>query len=108
MKYHWKFAMLRLFIFTVCLFWSVFFSCREGIIEFPAKENTGTIYIASNPAGAYIYLEGIATGKITPDSLTDLIPGNYQVLLKLTGYKDTTIMANIEAGKSSYIVVVMK
>ena len=43
-------------------------------------------------------LEALQPGKVTPDSVTNLDEGSYNVTLSLTNYKDTTFSASVTAG----------
>lgn len=70
-------------------------------------DETGGILVQSTPAGAEIWLDGTNTGKTTPDSLVDLDEGSYQVTLSLSGYRDTTVTANVTAGFQSSIQVTL-
>ena len=60
-------------------------SCSESTINPPPVTETGSIYITSDPAGAQIFINGQDKGQVTPDSVTGLDPGNYNVTLKLSG-----------------------
>lgn len=64
----------------------------------PATPNTGSIFMTSSPSGAEIWVNNVDKGKVTPDSITGLNEGNYNVTLKLSGYKDTTISVSVTAG----------
>ncbi len=77
-------------------------SCREDIIEFPEDSNKGTIFLDSTPPGASIFLGDTFTGKITPNQLPDLDPGDYTVKLKLPGYADTAFVVNLVPGGNPY------
>lgn len=79
--------------------------CRENIVEFSETEKTAAIFVASTPSGADIYLDEIKIGKITPDSLSSIQPGNYVVRLHLLGYEDRIVFLNILAGQKKYISV---
>ena len=47
---------------------------------------TGSIKVTSAPAGATIFLDGKNTGKITPDTLTNVPVGNHEVYVTRSGY----------------------
>ncbi len=60
------------------------------------KQKTyGNLFLESIPAGAAIYLSGINTNKVTPDTIANLETGNYEVTLKRKNYLDTTFNINI-------------
>lgn len=61
---------------------------------------TGAVEIASDPAGAEVYLNNVYKG-VTPMTLTDLAPGSYTTALKLKGYVDWTTTATVNAGATT-------
>ncbi len=64
----------------------------------PPAVTKGSIFVQSTPTGAAIAVSGSSTGKVTPDSVTSLDEGTYNVTLSKTGYKDTTFSATVNAG----------
>ncbi len=62
----------------------------------------GSIQCLSKPANAEIFLNDSATGILTPDTLTGLIPGNYNITYKLPEHMDKsqefTVRSNEIAG----------
>ena len=60
---------------------------------------TGSIYLESTPAGAEIWVDGINSGKVTPDSVVNLDEGNRNITLKLADYDDTTFTMTVIAGQ---------
>ncbi|MBD3286396.1 PEGA domain-containing protein [candidate division WOR-3 bacterium] len=48
----------------------------------------GNLFVVSNPAGAEIWLDDSATGKVTNYLFSDLAAGQYAVKLVLDGYQD--------------------
>jgi len=69
-------------------------SCNEEISITPPnpRPQAGYIFVNSKPVGAEIYINGLKTGKITPDSITWLDSGNYKILLRLKGWNDYQIV----------------
>ncbi len=61
----------------------------------PGPVSTGQIIIRSNPEGSTIYLNGRNTGRKTPDSLTYLENGVYQLTLKKQYFRDTSVILNV-------------
>lgn len=57
-------------------------ACREADKATTPSANA-RIDVSSDPAGAAISLDGVATGKITPDLLRDLVLGQHEVLVVL-------------------------
>ncbi len=67
----------------------------------------GILFIESSPSGAEIWLQGVNTSQLTPDSLTDLTPGSYIVTLKFQSYNDATFVVDIEEGKLTSVIVTL-
>ena len=80
------------------------FGCTE---ESPTSTNSdtekGLIYVNSNPTGAEIFLQGSTTGKITPDSITNLAPKSYDLRIRLNDYADSSLVVNVKAGLKTTI-----
>ncbi|HJL63840.1 MAG TPA: PEGA domain-containing protein, partial [Candidatus Marinimicrobia bacterium] len=55
----------------------------------------GSINVKSKPANATIYLDGEEIG-ITPATITDLMPGEYMLELKMDGYEVWSESINVE------------
>lgn len=85
-----------------------FLSCRENIIEFEEEVKTGKIFLSSSPSGADIYFEDSKTGKVTPDSLTSLLPGSYSIKLRLPGYAEETVNVSVQSGVRRFINVSLR
>lgn len=73
-------ALLVLILLCLC-------SCEKNFSEPTAPNELPTgLIITSEPAGAIIKLNNENTGAITPDTLTDIAPGIYQIRLQLTNH----------------------
>ncbi|MGE5436109.1 MAG: PEGA domain-containing protein [Syntrophothermus sp.] len=72
-------------------------SCDATTDPSPAT-TTGSIFVQSDPSGAIIKVDGISTGKTTPDSVVNISTGNHDITLSLEGYADTTITVNVREG----------
>lgn len=76
-------------------------SCSEE--SSVSSNETGKLIITSIPSGAGIYLEGMNTGKDTPDTLTNLEAGDYDLFLYLqyydTAFFTVTIQKNLTTTK---------
>jgi len=66
-----------------------------------ASAEPGSIYVTSNPAGAQIWLDGVNTSQVTPDTINNLDEGVYTVTLKLTDYNDATFSVSVSSGQTS-------
>jgi Divergent InlB B-repeat domain/PEGA domain len=69
--------------------------------------SAGGLLVSSTPSGAAIFLDDFNTGKITPDTLQPLAPGDYSIKLSLEDYRDTNIVSNVSAGLTNTANVVM-
>jgi hypothetical protein len=61
---------------------------------------TGTLGVSSSPAGAQVFLDNVYMG-ITPITLTQVSAGSHVVLLKLSGYADWQVTAQVAAGQTT-------
>ena len=48
-------------------------SCSDTTTNPPPVEDTGSIFITTQPSGAQIILDGTSTGKFTPDSVSNIV-----------------------------------
>ncbi len=62
---------------------------------------TGLIHLSTAPPGAHVYLDKSRYKYKTPVSITELLPGSYQVNLKLEGYRPWKHKVFVRAGGSS-------
>lgn len=71
--------------------------------------SSGSISFYSTPSGADIYLiasEGglpIYTGLQTPNTIPDLPVGNYDYILKLSGFEDYTGIASVNENETTIV-----
>jgi hypothetical protein len=66
----------------------------------------GAINIVSTPAGAEIYIDNIFRGY-TPATITEIDPGQHQILLKYTGYTDYAGTATTISGQTTPLAIGM-
>jgi len=67
-------------------------------------ESPGTLSIASDPAGAVVYVDGLFVGR-TPVAVKELAPGDHRVRLIKDGYLENGRVVNVAAGKSGTLEV---
>lgn len=79
---------------------------KTANINLTIYEPRGSISLTSNPSGASIYLDGVNTGFRTPNKLTKLEAGQYDITLKLLGYYDSTFSVNVNADLNSTVPIV--
>ena len=72
-------------------------ACEKEVTVAPPDPvpNKGVISISSSPTNVMIFLNGRNSGKLTPDSLRFLDPGDQKIILKKEFYKDTTLIINL-------------
>ncbi len=68
---------------------------------------TGSIYCFSNPPNAEIFINDSSTGKFTPATLTNIIPGNYEVRFHIPDYRDDSVYVTVYSGSGSFTNTVM-
>jgi hypothetical protein len=90
--------MKKYLLLPIVLFLGVILSSCDSTTTEPTASTKGSIYLTSGPTNAQIWLNGTNQNKVTPDSLTNLDAGTFQITLKLDGYKDTTFSITVTAG----------
>ena len=93
----------RYFYFVLLLLTFFSISCRDNVVDFDPAAKTGDLYINSKPEGATIFFNDTRTGKITPDSLVNLQPGNYMIRVTLLGVGEGETYVNVESGQKKHI-----
>jgi streptogramin lyase len=63
----------------------------------------GRLFLQTAPTGASIMLNDSVTNKVTPLTLSNLLPGEYKVKFSLTNHRDKEIIATVQSSiQSSY------
>jgi hypothetical protein len=70
------------------------FGCDKEVSRSPVESDPaqGFIYINSLPEGFAIFQNGRNTGRLTPDSISYIEAGSYEITLKKKYYKDTSVV----------------
>jgi len=68
---------------------------------FASASNYGSIKCESVPTGAAIYLKHVNVSKVTPNTLTYLFAGTYNVKYHYAGYRDDSSNVTVYGGSSS-------
>ena len=72
------------------------------------EQSTSSVYIASDPSGAKIFIDGIEqTGFNTPSMITDMYSGHHSFKLTSPGYIDIESEMPLEPGKTYNIFLTM-
>lgn len=59
---------------------------------------TGSISVTSVPSSAEIFINGVDTGRVTPFTLSGILPGSYTITVKHDGYYDLDEIVSVETG----------
>ena len=59
---------------------------EPSTVEFSLSQDVGSILVTSAPSGAEIFIDGEATGHVTPHTFSDYPVGEYTVSVSLVGY----------------------
>lgn len=73
----------------------------------PSVYTTGTIYIASTPAGASVSLDGGNAQLFTPGTFKGVEPGIHHVLITLQGFQPNTTTVKVTKGTTQNILVTL-
>lgn len=63
----------------------------------------GNIFVSSIPSGAQIWVDGVNSTLVTPDTVKNLNPAVYEITLKLADYSDTTFSVSVSANQTSIV-----
>ncbi len=95
----------RSIIFLISLLITLFYySCSKEVSVTPPEpvpENSGKLFVDSNPRGAIIFLNDRNTGYYTPDTVPYLNEGSYHLTLKLKSYKDSSEIVELQKDKTT-------
>jgi len=69
----------------------------------PPVNTKGNLFVSSTPAGAQIWIDGVITSNVTPDTVKDIEQGVHNVTLKLTDYNDSTFAVSITAEQTGIV-----
>lgn len=94
---------VSLVLFTIILL----SGCDKEISRSPVESDApkGFIYINSGPSGFTIFQNGRNTGRLTPDSISYIESGNYEITLRKKYYKDTTIVVGLDENEKISVYI---
>jgi hypothetical protein len=82
-------------------------SCEDTTTNPLEPASAGKYFFQSNPAGAQVWVDGVNSNKVTPDTVS-ATKGSRTITLKYADYRDTSFTVTYEEGKSkSHPLVVM-
>jgi len=105
MKIFKKNIFIKVLIFIAIMFGIIVTGCDKEVSRGPVEPlpPEGFIYVNSTPTGFTIFQNGRNTGRKTPDSLTFLEPGIYEITLIKNYYKDTSVTVTVSEEEKSII-----
>jgi len=86
----YSFILMVFFVLT-------YFGCDKEVSRSPIEPQAprGFIYVDSDPQGFTIFLDARNTGRLTPDSISYIDKGDYEITLKKKYFKDTSIVVTL-------------
>jgi len=69
----------------------------------PTPDPKGNVFVSSVPSGAQIWINGVNSNKVTPDTVKNLDPAVYNLTLKLQDYNDTTFAVSVSGNQTSVV-----
>lgn len=94
-----KYKIKTLQLFSLLILMSIigFSGCDKEVSRSPVESEApkGFIYISSLPDGFTIFQNGRNTGRLTPDSISYIEAGDYEITLKKKYFKDTTLVVSL-------------
>ena len=93
-----KIGINQLFRYLILLVLIALSGCDREVSRSPVESEVpkGFIYVNSIPDEFTIYQNGRNTGRLTPDSISYIEAGDYEITLKKKYFKDTTIIVSLE------------
>ncbi len=86
--------MIQTFTFLILSILLLVTACDKEVSKSPLEPEVpkGFIYIDSEPDGFTIFQNGRNTGRLTPDSISYIEAGEYEITLKRKYFKDTSMV----------------
>jgi len=81
--------------------------CGKEVSRSPVESEApkGFIYVSSNPSGFTIFQNGRNTGRLTPDSISYIESGIYEITLKKKYFKDTSVVVTLNENEKLTVSV---
>lgn len=85
----------------------LFVGCDKEVSHSPVESEApkGFIYVSSNPSGFSIFQNGRNTGRLTPDSISYIESGIYEITLKKKFFKDTSVVVTLNENEKLIVSV---
>ncbi|GEM_PF-1991985 len=101
--------MLKYPYFLIVLLFVLSCGVRQPV-DITNQNQTGSIFVQSAPAGAFIFIDGINTQKLTPDTLTGITVGSHMIHLSKNGYvpEEDSIIVHVSNATLSTVHIRLK
>ena len=66
------------------------------------------VSVASEPAGAAVFIDGKDTGRVTPAQISVDKPGSHTLLVRKPGYLEETTTVNLQAGQAFHLAPTLR
>ena len=93
----YKINLIKLFALLILMSLIVWAGCDKEVSRSPVESEApkGFIHINSIPAGFTIFQNGRNTGRLTPDSISYIEAGVYEIILRKKYFKDTSLVVTL-------------
>ncbi|GAB4144221.1 MAG: hypothetical protein Fur0015_12240 [Ignavibacteriales bacterium] len=78
---------------------------KVSVVSNITLTSLGSISVTSDPVGAQIWLNGSNTNFVSPKVISSLAAGSYQLTLKYSNHRDTTVTVNVTHGNQAVVNV---
>ena len=91
------------FIAILAISTLVVVSCDSTTDPITPSDPKGNLFVSSVPSGAQIWVNGVNTTKVTPDTIKNISTGVKNVTLKLQDYNDTTFAVSVSENQTAVV-----
>ncbi len=92
--------------FSVFLLSVILWACGiKQPVENNNEQQTGSIFVDSDPDSALIFLDGQNTFQVTPDTLSHISPGRHIIHVQKSGYRTSEDSVVVQVGADSLVHV---
>lgn len=98
----------KIFYFILISFYVfIFLGCDKEVSRSPVESEApkGFIHIDSTPNGFSIFVNGRNTGRNTPDSISYIEEGQYEITLKKKYFKDTSVVVILSENEKKDLII---
>jgi len=103
----YKINLIKLFALLILMSLIVWAGCDKEVSHSPVESEApkGFIHINSIPSGFTIFQNGRNTGRLTPDSISYIEAGVYEIILRKKYFKDTSLVVTLNENEKLNISI---